>query len=226
MWKVAAMAVSEVPIYGVGWSRVSGTYGEVQERYFAENKESAIEKHVAGAPEFVFNEYLQTAIAFGLFSALSLVTLTLGGLIVAIHNRRYDFAGSTTSAAIVMFSSYPLQFSLFATLIAIVFICAWLCSSCKIVGWTATVVTISSLMLFFINNEKVDVRSNYTVAHALHKRRIYGNSNQMLLGMLPYTSDPMVLNIIGKNYQGLGMADSAEYYFNKSVNRCPNRLYP
>ena len=36
----------------------------------------------------------------------------------------------------------------------------------------------------------------------------------------------MVLNIIGKNYRALGMCDSAEYYLQKSVNRCPNRLYP
>ena len=36
----------------------------------------------------------------------------------------------------------------------------------------------------------------------------------------------MILNIIGKNYQALGMSDSAEYYLRKSVNRCPNRLYP
>ena len=36
----------------------------------------------------------------------------------------------------------------------------------------------------------------------------------------------MILNIIGKNYRALGMADSAEYYLKKSANRCPNRLYP
>lgn len=36
----------------------------------------------------------------------------------------------------------------------------------------------------------------------------------------------MILNIIGKNYQALGNADSAEYYFLKSTFRCPNRMYP
>ena len=36
----------------------------------------------------------------------------------------------------------------------------------------------------------------------------------------------MPLNIIGKNYQALGMPDSAAHYFRRAANRCPNRLYP
>ena len=36
----------------------------------------------------------------------------------------------------------------------------------------------------------------------------------------------MILNIIAKNYRALGQPDSAEHYLQKSVNRCPNRLYP
>ncbi len=44
--------------------------------------------------------------------------------------------------------------------------------------------------------------------------------------MLPHSADPMILNIIAKNYRALGQPDSAEHYLQKSINRCPNRLYP
>lgn len=36
----------------------------------------------------------------------------------------------------------------------------------------------------------------------------------------------MILNIIGKNYQALGVPDSATHYMRKSTLRCPNRMYP
>lgn len=42
----------------------------------------------------------------------------------------------------------------------------------------------------------------------------------------PYSSDPMPLNIIGKNFQQLNLPDSAEHYLTRAAFRCPNRLYP
>ena len=56
MWKIAAQAVLEHPWLGVGWENVAGAYGDAQERYFASGMASVQEKHVAGAPEYVFNE--------------------------------------------------------------------------------------------------------------------------------------------------------------------------
>ena len=63
MWKVATQAVLEQPWQGVGWEYVAGAYGDAQERYFASGKGTEQEKRVAGAPEYVFNEYLQVAMA-------------------------------------------------------------------------------------------------------------------------------------------------------------------
>ena len=36
----------------------------------------------------------------------------------------------------------------------------------------------------------------------------------------------MILNIIGKNYQGLGKYKEAEDWFIRSTHRLPNRIYP
>ena len=66
MWKVATLALKEHPWKGVGWEQVAGAYGDAQEKYFASGMASAQEEYVAGAPEYVFNEYLQVAIAWGI----------------------------------------------------------------------------------------------------------------------------------------------------------------
>ena len=40
------------------------------------------------------------------------------------------------------------------------------------------------------------------------------------------SSGAMILNIIGKNYQGLGKYKEAEDWFIRSTHRLPNRIYP
>ena len=62
MWKVAVQAIQEKPLAGYGWDHVAGAYGEAQERYFSKGDYTEQEEHVAGSPEYVFNEYLQAAI--------------------------------------------------------------------------------------------------------------------------------------------------------------------
>lgn len=226
MWKVAAQAVMEVPPTGVGWTHVAGTYGEAQEKYFALGNGSEQEILVADAPEYVFNEYFQIAIAYGPAVAIMTVALITGGFIIAVRNKNYGFAGSIAAVATVMFASYPLQFPLFAVTIALILIGGWLSSPSGIISFTATAIIVVITCLFLTHSETRDVRNDFAVAHSLHRGRNYRKSNALLIGMLPQSADPMILNIIGKNYQSLGMGDSAEYYLQKSVNRCPNRLYP
>lgn len=226
MWKVAVQAVAEAPLNGVGWDNVAGTYGEAQERYFASGKGSEQEIMVADAPEYVFNEYLQIAIAYGPAVAIMTAALIIGGFIIAIRNNNYGFAGSIAAVATVMFASYPLQFPLFAATISLILIGGWLSSPSNIIGLAATAIIIVATCLFLTHSETSDVRNDFAVAHSLHRSHNYRKSNDLLIGMLPRSSDPMILNIIGKNYRALGMGDSAEHYLQKSVNRCPNRLYP
>ena len=226
MWKVAAQAVMEVPPTGVGWTNVAGTYGEAQEKYFASGNGSEQEILVADAPEYVFNEYFQIAIAYGPAVAIMTVALIIGAFIIAIRNKNYGFAGSVAAVATVMFASYPLQFPLFAVTIALILIGGWLSSPSGIISFTATAIIIVVTFLFLTHCDTRDVRNDFAVAHSLHRVHNYRKSNILLLDLLPHTADPMILNIIGKNYQSLGMGDSAEYFLRKSVNRCPNRLYP
>lgn len=226
LWKVAGRAAVEAPINGVGWDRVAGAYGEAQEQYFASNEGSETEVLVADAPEYVFNEYLQVAIAYGIPIAITITTVLIGGVIVAIRNKAYGLAGSAVAVAVVMMASYPLQFSLFVAVIGLVLIGCYLSSGNMIVSILGSAAVIGLCMMFLTNNHTEDVRTKFAIGHSLHKTRKFRKSNDILLALLSHSSDPMILNIIGKNYQSLGIPDSAEYYLMKSTNRCPNRLYP
>lgn len=115
MWKTAARAVCERPWTGYGWDNVASAYGQAQEDYFATGDYTATEERVAGTPEYVFNEYLQVAIAWGL-PVLCVGLLMIGVSWYAGHRRReYGLCGALLSLAVFAFSSYPLQFPAFVS---------------------------------------------------------------------------------------------------------------
>lgn len=226
MWKVAAEAVFDTPLTGVGWDNVAGEYGEAQERYFESGKASEQEIMVADAPEYVFNEYLQLAIAFGPFTAILAIAILSGGIAVAFKNHNYHMAGSAAAIAVVMSASYPLQFPLFIITIALVLTGCFLSAKSLWPRIFGIVITLCSCTLFLTNSSRTDVNSEFQIAHSLHRQGKYRKSNTILLELKKHSADPMILNIIGKNYQSLGMTDSAIYYLRKSTFRCPNRMYP
>lgn len=61
---------------------------------------------------------------------------------------------------------------------------------------------------------------------ALRDNGRYELSNKILNRGLLKSSDPMFLNLIGRNWQNLGNTDSAEIYYRRAANRIPSRLYP
>ena len=79
---------------------------------------------MAGAPEYVFNEYLQVAIAWGI-PVLCIGLLILGGSMYIGHKQGiYGLCGALLSLAVFAFSSYPLQFPAFVSaLIILVLAC-------------------------------------------------------------------------------------------------------
>lgn len=226
MWKVAAEAVIDTPLTGVGWDNVAGEYGEAQERYFESGKASEQDVMVADAPEYVFNEYLQVAIAFGLLAAVMMIAILFGGIVSAFKNRNHGMAGSAVAVSIVMFSSYPLQFPLFVIAIGIVLTGCYLTSNSVWTKVSGVGITVCCIALFLANSHRTDVNSEFHIAHTLHRQGSHRKSNEILLELKRHSADPMILNIIGKNYQSLGKADSAIYYLTKSTFRCPNRMYP
>lgn len=66
----------------------------------------------------------------------------------------------------------------------------------------------------------------FEYGHTLHKIGQYEASNKVFSEAEGLSCDPMILNIIGKNFKGMGMYEEAERYYLRSTHRVPNRMYP
>ena len=233
MWKVAAGAVSSHPFEGVGWQHVAGAYGMAQERYFASGIASPNEILVADAPEYVFNEYLQIAIAYGWGWSLLMIAILIMAFVSAFRSGRYGIAGSVAACGMVMTASYPFQFPISMLTIGAICIAAFIgsgkLSMKKFNIQTSTfkiIIVLGGTVFLTIDCKKFDQNVLFQTGLALHKSGQWKKSNDVMINLLPHSSDPMPLNIIGKNYTEINMCDSAEYYLRRSTMRCPNRLYP
>jgi hypothetical protein len=229
MWKVATQAVLDQPWQGVGWECVAGAYGEAQERYFASGAASEQEAHVAGAPEYVFNEYLQVAMAWGV-PALCGILLLVGGCFCLGHRgRMFGVCGGLLSLGMFSFSSYPFQFVEFiVALIALLVACMMrLRNVCLQVS--VLIIGIVVCLYLYDYREEHPNRKAHTMfehAHSLHKAGEWEASTELLKETMRISSDAMILNIIGKNCQALGYYEEAEEWFIRSTHRLPNRIYP
>ena len=225
MWKIAFTEVV-VPWNGVGWENVPGAYGLAQERYFASGKGTPQEERVAGAPEYVFNEYLQVGIAWGfpvMFAILLMVIILFSW---GHRDRQFGVCGGLFSLVIFAFASYPFQF--------LEFILAFLALlvSCTM-GYRKVWVRVLALVLgigigvyLAEHRPTKNARRMFEQAHSLHKAGQWHASIELLEETMKVSSDAMVLNIIGKNYQALGQPYLAESWFIRSTHRLPNRIYP
>ena len=66
----------------------------------------------------------------------------------------------------------------------------------------------------------------FEYGHGLHKLRRAEASNRIMREALKLSCDPMILNIMGKNYQQKGNYLAAEECFIRSTHRLPGRIYP
>jgi tetratricopeptide (TPR) repeat protein len=267
MWKVAARAVCERPWTGYGWESVAGAYGDAQEAYFAKGDYTATEAHVAGSPEYVFNEYLQVAMAWGVPVLVICLLVLVGGWCIAHRRKQYGLCGGLLSFGVFAFSSYPLQFPLFVFSLVLLWVGCILSCLPHQKRWgrvTAVILfliaLISGCLLYYHQQRKeeardkwercrvlyqsgaysqavesyaehyegmkLDARYLFEYGHALHKLHRNEESNIILQEALKVSSDPMILNIIGKNFQEMQQYKDAEHWLIRSTHRLPGRVYP
>ena len=229
MWKVAGQAVMEHPWQGVGWECVAGAYGDAQERYFASGAATEQEEHVAGAPEYVFNEYLQVAMAWGV-PALCGILLVVTVLFCWGHRSRvYGVCGALLSLAVFSFSSYPFQFMEFiVAFVGLLVACLLVLRNVylQVLAWVIGIGVCLYLYDYREEHPMLKAHPMFERAHALHKAGEWEASTEMLKETMRISSDAMVLNIIGKNCQAMGQYQEAEHWFIRSTHRLPNRIYP
>ena len=226
IWKVATQAVMEHPCTGVGWEQVAGAYGDAQEKYFASGMATAQEEHVAGAPEYVFNEYLPVALAWGVPALCGILLVVVGCFCLGHRDRQYGVCGGLVSLGVFAFSSYPFQFMEFVVaFLALLVACAMTCRKAWVQG-LALLIGIGVGVYLYEKRPKQRVRILFEQAHSLHKAGEWEDSTELLKELMKKSSDAMILNIIGKNYQALGRYEEAEEWFIRSTHRLPNRIYP
>ena len=66
----------------------------------------------------------------------------------------------------------------------------------------------------------------FEYAQCLNKSEQYEESNDVLKKAIKISCDPMLYNVMGKNFQALEQYDKAEQCFIKSSNIVPSRIYP
>ena len=226
MWKVAVQAVMEHPCMGVGWEQVAGAYGDAQEKYFASGMATTQEEHVAGAPEYVFNEYLQVALAWGVPALCGILLVVIGCFCLGHRGKEYGVCGGLVSLGVFSFSSYPFQFMEFiVAFLALLVACVMTCRNVYVQG-LALLAGIGVGVYLYEKRPEQHVRILFEQAHSLHKAGEWEDSTKLLKELMKKSSDAMLLNIIGKNCQALGNYEEAEDWFIRSTHRLPNRIYP
>jgi len=262
LWKTGLNACLESPLTGVGWDNVPGALGRAQEQYFATHPESSF-ADVAGSPEYAFNEFIQTGIAFGMPVMLLMMTAMTIVAYASWKSRLYGITGFITAFAITCFCSYPLQFKEFALAAGLVAIATGLAAGRvrRFVryGLCAIIALITATGINSIHNRETTAREwkamRYAYMHnlsqqdittldslkvkygrsatflfdygkALRENRQYDKSTSVLRQGLEHSSDPMFLNLIGRNYEDTGNIAEAELYYLRSIDRLPSRLYP
>ena len=113
MWKITCHSIADRPLLGYGTGNFAAAYGDAQEAYFATGDYKPWEEHVAGSPEYAFNEYFQVAVEYGLFLSVCVLGAVLMCLYVGVRKKRYGICGAIFSLMIFSFSSYPLQLPVF-----------------------------------------------------------------------------------------------------------------
>lgn len=160
MWKIAALTIAEQPWTGYGSEGFQAAFARRQERYFAAGYGTDKEKYVAGTPEHAFNEYLTTAVKYGV-GGLSLM-MAIGGmaLVCAWRMHAYGIAASLLTVAVFACSSYPLQLPDFGSAV-VVLVMVPICTYCRewVVrtsgkrgrhGWLAALLVSAGLLVPFV----------------------------------------------------------------------------
>ncbi|NDW11624.1 hypothetical protein D0T50_01820 [Bacteroides sp. 214] len=257
MWKITATAIFEKP-FGYGTNSFAAVYGATQEVYFAKGNYSEQEEHVAGSPEYAFNEYLQVALEQGIPVLVVLLLLIGYCLFVSLKNKRVGVAAAVVSLLVFAFSSYPFQLPVFVcTFVFLLAACVlgrsnyWLGLFSLCMAITGFVIEQnntyeehckwrSSRMLYQTGAYDSAIKAYselypvlkthpaflFEYGHAYHKAGQYAQSTKIMKEAVQYSCDPMILNIIGKNYQELAQYHEAEQWLLRAVNRLPGRIYP
>lgn len=219
IWHMELKAIAEKPLTGHGKGSVLGVYGDTQAEYFAEKERPEIITKVAGCPEYAFNEYLKIGVEYGI-PAMVGVILVLILLITILLKLQSPLAYGLITLCVFAFFSYPLE--------------AIHIKSDAENDWDS-IRYLSSMELYEDAVEEYaplcdalngNYRFLYDYGYALYKCGRHRESIVVLKEGAAMSSDPMFYNIIGRNYEAMGLYQEAESAYLHAHYMVPQRLYP
>jgi tetratricopeptide (TPR) repeat protein len=146
-WKIVLQTAVHHPL-GVGIGYFSGSYGHEQAAYFAAGKGTEQEQHVAGNPEYGFNEYLQIAVEQGVIPLVLFLGIMGYSIYAGIRQRRIAATSSLLALLITATASYP--FSVLPFLIVMAFLLAWIHSGKCDTGKRSYSLILFSIFIFIV----------------------------------------------------------------------------
>lgn len=131
MWKISARAVADSP--WTGHTNFKHAYAEAQERYFrncgtdADGNIIAAERYIdaADCPDYAFNEYLNTAVEWGLPALLGILVFVALTMVVGHRNRQYGLVGGIIAMMVFAWASYPMHLPAFVALLLLLMAGCW-----------------------------------------------------------------------------------------------------
>ena len=219
IWHMELKAIAEKPLTGHGKGSVLGVYGDTQAEYFAEKERPEIITKVAGCPEYAFNEYLKIGVEYGIPAMLGVI-LVLILLITILLKLQSPLAYGLITLCVFAFFSYPLE--------------AIHIKSDAENDWDS-IRYLSSMELYEDAVEEYaplcdalngNYRFLYDYGYALYKCGRHRESIVVLKEGAAMSSDPMFYNIIGRNYEAMGLYQEAESAYLHAHYMVPQRLYP
>lgn len=219
IWHMELKAIAEKPLTGHGKGSVLGVYGDTQAEYFAAKERPEIITKVAGCPEYAFNEYLKIGVEYGIPAMLGVI-LVLILLITILLKLQSSLAYGLITLCVFAFFSYPLE--------------AIHIKSDAENDWDS-IRYLSSMELYEDAVEEYaplcdalngNYRFLYDYGYALYKCGRHRESIVVLKEGAAMSSDPMFYNIIGRNYEAMGLYQEAESAYLHAHYMVPQRLYP
>lgn len=109
IWKNTCKAIQAQPFWGYGPGSFPMIYGRKQIAHFASGNYSSMEAHVAGSPEYAFNECLQACLEGGVFLLLLMAVLSIICLRKGFFYKEYGSCAALLALFVFSLSSYPFQ---------------------------------------------------------------------------------------------------------------------
>ena len=174
IWKISSSCILDKPLAGNG--NFEYAYGLSQENYFAQSGYAEWEERVAGCPQYAFNEYIQTAVEYGLPMLAILLLVLFLCFRKGVRKKRIAACGGLLSLAVFAFFSYPMEFPAFA--IALFLLLSSCCIDGKIKNYLLLAIVSGIIGFSTLTHNTHEEAASWNECHILYQQGAYESARE------------------------------------------------